>query len=188
MQISKIIFKYDSLNFNRKENKIKINKLTNIPDSFNIKYYLKIINEEDYIKNEIINTIAITESNYTILYSKTEENGKIIFNLNGSIELDTYYHINAYSIVSDNNDDFEYVSYSNIRFYQTTREIKASNIKLIIASISISGATLFILLISCIAYCCRKARRRRYSIIDFHIGNYNYNDDNDDDDLFLIED
>ena len=181
------IIKYDSLNFNRKENKIKINKLTNIPDSFNIKYYLKIINEEDYIKNEIINTIAITESNYTILYSKTEENGKIIFNLNGSIELDTYYHINAYSIVSDNNDDFEYVSYSNIRFYQTTREIKASNIKLIIASISISGATLFILLISCIAYCCRKARRR-YSIIDFHIGNYNYNDDNDDDDLFLIED
>ena len=67
------IIKYDSLDFDKKENKVKINKLTNIPDSLNIKYYLKIINENYYIKNEIINTIAITESNCTTLEFETEE-------------------------------------------------------------------------------------------------------------------
>ena len=120
------IIKYDSLDFDKKENKVKINKLTNIPDSLNIKYYLKVINEDNYINNEIINIIAMTESNYTTLDAEIEENGKIVFNINGSIELDTYYHINAYSIVSDNDNDFELISYSCSKIYQASRGIKAS--------------------------------------------------------------
>ena len=173
------IIKYDSLNFDEKNNKVTINKLANIPDSLNIKYYLKLINENDYIKNEIINTIAIIESNSTIFTYETEKNGKIVFNINNSIELDTYYHINAYSIVSNNNDDFEYISYSNSKIYKATRKIQPSSFKIIIASISISGSALIILFIRCLVYCARKRRRRlidELNRINF-IENYHYEDD-----------
>ena len=87
------------MNIDIKKNKVTINKLKNIHNSLNVKYYLKIINEKNYIKNEIINTIAITESNSTILIAVKEENGKLVFILNDSIELDTYYYINAYSLL-----------------------------------------------------------------------------------------
>ena len=161
--------KKDSLNYNKKENTITINKLTNIPDFYSIKYYLKIIKEEEYIKQEIINTIAITESNFT-LGSKSKDNGIIIFSLEDKIIPDTYYYINAYSIVSDNNYEEEYISYSNIKINKVSIKIIKANINLIIASLSIAGCILLLLFIRWICYCCKKRRRNSYD--------YNYHYDN----------
>ena len=91
-------------------------------------------------------------------------NGKIVFNINDSIEFDTYYYINAYSTISDNNnDDFEYISYSNSRIYQHKRTIKPPSTQLIISFISVSGAAILILLIRCVVYCIKK--RRGYQIL-----------------------
>ena len=161
------IIKQDSLNFNKKHNTISINKLTNIPQYYSVKYYLKIIKEEEYVKQEIISTIAITESN-SVLCAQSEDKDKITFNLDTLIATDVYYYINAYSIVSDNGYDEEYISYSNIKINKVSIIVIKANFSLIISSLSIAGGVLILLFIRWICYCCKKTRTN----------NYNYNYDN----------
>ena len=163
--------KQDSLNYNKKQNTISINKLKNIPEYYSVKYYLKIIKEEEYIKQEIISTIALTESN-SILCFQSEDDDKIIFNLNKLIATDVYYYINAYSIVSDNAYDEEYISYSNIKINKVSITVIKANFSLIISSFSIAGGVLILLFIRWICYCCKKRRVNTYNY------DYNYHYDN----------
>ena len=163
--------KQDSLNYNKKQNIISINKLTNIPQYYSVKYYLKIIKEEEYVKQEIISTIAITESN-SVLCEPNEDKDKIIFNLDALINTDVYYYINAYSIVSDNGYDEEYISYSNIKINKVSIKVIKANFSFIISSFSIAGGVLILLLIRWIIYCCKKERTNAYHY------DYNYHYDN----------
>jgi hypothetical protein len=163
--------KQDSLNYNKKQNIISINKLTNIPQYYSVKYYLKIIKEEEYVKQEIINTIAITVSN-SVLCEPNEDKDKIIFNLDALINTDVYYYINAYSIVSDNGYDEEYISYSNIKINKVSIKVIKDNFSFIISSFSIAGGVLILLLIRWIIYCCKKERTNAYHY------DYNYHYDN----------
>ena len=184
------LIKQDTLNYDNKNNRITINKITNIPSSSKIIYYLKIIKEEDYIENESLNTIAITESNSNIsVKGENIYNNNIIFNIKDLISKDITYYINAYSIINENNDDIEFISYSGLKIIKISKKkTRESNKYLVISAISIGGASLLLLLIRFI-YNYRKKRRRyihrinranriNRPIISFYNDTY---DDNDDD-------
>ena len=160
------MIKKDYLNYDNDNKRIIINKLTNIPSSSKISYYLKIIKEEDYIENESLNTIAITESNSDLEVKGENNNNNIIFSLKEIININTTYYINAYSIINENNNDIEFISYSGFKINKINLKYRESNIKLVISSISIAGATIFILFISCICYCRKKRRRYSYDSHD----------------------
>ena len=174
--------KNDSLNYNTRINQIKVQKLKNIPSSSTINYYLKIINEDNYIKNEEINTIAIIESNYNNYIKGSQNSDFIEFHLNNTINKEKTNYINVYAIITENYLDIDYLSYSGYIYTSYSKEKKYSNIKLIIASFSISGTTLLILLVSCMIYYHRKKIRRRIYSMRLHTDIY-HGDDYYDDDL-----
>ena len=163
------IIKQDSLNFNKKHNTISINKLTNIPQYYSVKYYLKIIKELEYVKQEIISTKDITGSN-SVLCSQNEAKDKIIFNLDTLIATEIFYYIYAYFIVSDNSYEEENISYSNIKINKVSKTVIKPNFSLIISSLSIAGGVLILLFVRWISYCCKKRRVNTYHY-DF---NYHY--------------
>ena len=168
--------KTDSLDYNKKKRLVTIKKLDNIPETSTVNYYIKIINETCYYKDEILKTISITESECDFLnkFSNNDKDDKIVFNITDLIGENIYYYINAYSIV-DENDDYEYVSYSNIKIRNATRIIKDANIGLIIAALSLAGLTFLIIINRAIWYCCCKVRRRRsYHYYDRYGGDLLY--------------
>ena len=94
--------KNDSLNYQTGDNQINVQKLKNIPSSLTINYYLKIINEDNYIKNEEINTIAIMESNYNNYIKGSQNSDSIVFDLNNTINKTKTNYINVYAIITEN--------------------------------------------------------------------------------------
>ena len=154
------IIKNDSINYNIEEKKIIINGIS--PSPSNITYYLKIVYKEDYVKNETINTIAISESNSNIIINgKINDNNNIEFILN-NIENNIYY-INAYSIIIEKNYDIEYLSYSGLIITdKIKKKIKTSHKNLILSSLIIGALIILIIFVGIFNYCRRK--RRTYSI------------------------
>jgi len=179
--------KYDSLNYNTKINQINVQKLKNIPSSSKINYYLKIINEGNYIKNEEINTIAILESNCNNYIKGYHSADSIVFDVNNTINKNETNYINVYAIITENYSDIEYISYSGYIFIPYSKKIKYSNVKLIIVSFSINGVTLLILLTSSTVYYQRKRRRRRYwnNNYRYHTDLFRIEESYDDDDLLI---
>jgi len=178
--------KYDSLNYNTKNNQINVQKLKNIPSSSKINYYLKIINEDNYIKNEEINTIAILVSNCSNYIKGYQNADSIVFDVNNTINLTEINYINVYAIITENYLDIEYISYSGYIFIPYSKNIKYSNIKLIIVSLSINGVTLLILLTSSTVYYQRKRRRRYLNNYRYHTNLVRLQEISDDDDDLLI--
>ena len=160
------LIKADSLDYNKKKHLVSIKKLQNIPKTSTVNYFIKIISEEYYYKEEILKTISITESKCDYI-NKTSNDDNIIFNITSLIKENTYYYINAYSIVNDN-DDYEYVSYSNIKIKYVIKQVKESNVGLIIAALTLAGLTFLIIVTRCVWYCCCKRRRRNYNHYDYY--------------------
>jgi hypothetical protein len=95
------IIKHNSLNCDIDSYQISINKIKIIPPNSTIVYYLKIINERDYIKNENINTIAIMESKSSSLL-KENDNNNILLNIKNYIISNNNYYINTYAVIIEN--------------------------------------------------------------------------------------
>lgn len=154
------IVKYDSLTYDRNNMKITVNRLPNIPIEFEFIYYIKIIDEEDFMNEENINTIANIESTPFI-----EVRGKLLDNNINFFLLDLInpkktYYINAYATVIENFFDVEYISYAG---YILPKEEENpdilnedSNGGFIIASIVIASVVLFLVILRFIWYCCRE--------------------------------
>ena len=179
------LIKSESLTYNENEDQVTVNQINNVPSTKNINYYLRIINDEDYIKNEGINTIAIIQSNSSLIIKGIKEDNRILFNLNNSIIKNNTYYINVYSTIFNNYSEFDIVSYYGLKLNSNEKKENIKEVKngLIIASFSIGGATLLILLLRCICYCSRR-RRRLLSFEDNLILTYDFRDeDYDDDDL-----
>ena len=164
--------KSDSLDYNKKKHLVTIKKLENIPETSTVTYYIKIISEIYFYQDEILKTISITESESDFLY-KNNDDDKIVFNITDKIKENIYYYINAYSIVNDN-DDLEYISYSNIKIRDVTKKITKASTGLIIASLSLSGLTFLIIMTRCVWYCCCKRKRRQYHYYDYYHDNLLY--------------
>ena len=171
------IIKHNSLNYDINSRQIGINKINIIPPNSKIIYYLKIINEKDYIKDERINTIAIIESNSTTLLKENNDN-HIFFNLENYITSNDTYYINAYAVIIEKYYNIEFISFSGIVIDGKKITLKISKYGLILSSIIISCCSLLILLINLINYCVCKYRRRRNSFDTIFDDFYN-------DELFL---
>ena len=168
------LIKHDSLEFDKKDNVIIITKLSNIPNTSTIDYYLKIIKKEDYIENESINTIAITQSNSNLgvkCYSYGTKTNIICDLKNFAKEVNTYY-VNVYSIINENND-IESVSYSSLIF-RIKDKSKERNSIIILISLCFGGLIVIFLILSIIIYCIRKNRRRNYNYSRYRYRDYSY--------------
>ena len=183
------IIKQDSLNYDRQNSQVQINELNKVSSSSTIIYYLKVINEKDYIKKESLNTIAITGSKNNLTINGIKNNNNIIFNLNNLLNNNKGYYLNAYSIIIEKNYYIEFISYSGLNIKVKSTIKSPSKATLILSSLIIAGVAILITLIKCIEYCCY---RRKYhstlsilSIVsrsddDVLIGlNYNVTEDDD---------
>ena len=173
---------YDSLNYIKKTKEIFVNKLQKIPSSSNIDYYLKIIKNDDYIINELINTIALIESKSIVIKGKNKNDG-VFFDIDNKIYKNTTYYLNAFSVINSNNFDIEYVSYKGLII---NAKYRIQNKKLGLASLILGGISFLFIFIHFIYYCYEK--RRRYSFDDFDFGgllDYSFHEAENDD---LLED
>ena len=119
-----------------------------------IKYYLKIINEEDYINNELINTIAIKSSPGNITVKGIIDNDMVRFKLKNKINNISYqYEMNIYCHIIENDYNIEYVSYKGI----TIKFEEPKDYTLIICVII--GMLVIIILIVILISCCIRMRR-----------------------------
>ena len=176
------LIKSESLTYNSNEDQVIINQINNIPSTKIINYYLKIINDKEYIKDEGINTIAIIQSNSSLIIKGITKDNHILFNLNNTIKKNNTYYMNVYSSIINNYSEFDYLSYSSliVNSYEEKANKKKAKYRLIIASFSIGGSTLLILLIRLIYYCSRRRRLSNYitNNITF-IANDDYYDDDE---------
>ena len=108
------INKKDSLSYSQNNKLISINKLNNLPISSIVNYNLKIIEEENYFENEIINTIAMTQSNSSSNIKGINSDNQIIFNINCEMNISKEYHLNAYAQIIGDDLDIEYISYNGL--------------------------------------------------------------------------
>ena len=154
------LIKHNSLKYDINTRQIDINKINIIPPNSKIVYYLKIINEKDYIKDERINTIAIMESNSTSLLKDNNDNN-IFFNIENYIIRNNIYYINVYAVIIEKNYNIEFISFSEIVIEGRKIALKISKNGLIMSSFIIGCCSLLILLISLIKYCIYKNKRRR---------------------------
>ena len=101
----------DLIKYEKKDNSLTFNKIKDIQDPKNVVYYVKLIKKDNYLKNENINTIAITQSNgqsygYENLSS---DNDKLVIQLKDISSKTVYY----YNIIAEINEEriSEYISY-----------------------------------------------------------------------------
>ena len=154
------IIKHDALTYDINEKKITVNRIPNIPFEFELINYIKIIDEEDLMNEENINTIANIESTPFIeVKGKLLDNNVNFYLLNLTNPKKTYY-INAYTTVIENFFDVEYISYAG---YILSKEEENPDILnedskggFIIASIVIASVVLFLVILRFIWYCCRE--------------------------------
>ena len=163
--------KNDLLSFNKEDMTITVNPLNNIPNSY-INYYLKIIESNNYIKNELIKTISIIQSNSTLSKKGNIVNNQIYFSLNEFIKKDIDYHINVYSHIIGNDLDIEYISYDGLIINIKSYEYEESNKGLIITSFVIAGFILIMILFRC----CRLRIKRQRRFLN-EINRINFRDD-----------
>ena len=128
-----------------------------------------MINKNNYINDEVITTIALTESKNTIIIKGENKENHIIFHIPKSINNEKILYLNAYSIIIENNYDIEYISYSRLIINQ---EIIRNVISLIIPSLIIIGLSFFIIIVNCFRY---YKTKKRYGYIDNdYYDDYNY--------------
>ena len=184
------IIKQDSLNYDRQNSQVQINELDEISPSSTIIYYLKVINEKDYIKKESLSTIAITGSKNNLTINGIKNNNNIIFNLNKLLNNNKGYYLNAYSIIIEKNYYIEFISYSGLNIKVKSTINSPSKTTLILSSLIIVEVAILIALIKCIQYCCYRLKYRR--ILNDGILNIDFLDDltindNEDDEHFSLD-
>ena len=166
----------DSLSYDIDIERLEVNKLKNIPTFNKIQYYLRVIKENDYINNEGINTIALTESKNNLALIGKDSDNKIYFYLKKFIDKKETYYINVYSIIVENNSDIEYFSYSSFKIEGEIN--KQPNIILIIISLAFVSFIIIMIIIRLIQYCI-KERKKRYIRLRRNLrynNNYRYYD------------
>ena len=135
----------DDLFFNERDLSISINNINNLPNSCIVDCFLKIIDKQNYIKNEKIKTIAITQSIVNSTLKGTNQNDLVMFYLNSGINNLNFYS-NAYCKILGENYELDYLSYNGLIIGESTEfEPKSNdNTILYIFIISVSGLLYFL--------------------------------------------
>ena len=152
------IVKNDYLTYEEKDRNITITELWNKhPHNVLIKYYMRLIETNNYITSETLNSISLIESksnfslNSTFTTDKETSENVVVFSLRNSIDLYKNYNINCYIAVIEDNNDIELLSYAGS--YMEGQKLKKPVKGLIIASLCITGVVFIILLIRFIHHC-----------------------------------
>ena len=169
------VVKNDYLRFEDKDKNITMSELwNNHPHNILIKYYMRLIQTNNYITSETLNSIALIESksnfslNSEFTTDKDTSEKLVLFNLKDSLDVYTHYNINCYIAVIEDNNDLELLSYqgSYIEGQLLKKPIKG----LVIAALCITGVVFIILLIRFIHHCTcaenyysRKKKNYRYN-------------------------
>ena len=153
----------DDLFFTERDLSISINKINNLPDSCIVDCFVKIIQKENYIKDEKIKTIAITQSigNSYIKGINQNENDLVMFYLNYEIDRINFYS-NAYCKIMGENFELDYLSYNGL-IIDGSKEIETTsedNTTLYIIIISVSGLIILIIIILIVYLIILKKRNR----------------------------
>ena len=163
---------------------VKVEQLKGIVNS-NIYYYLKIIDESDYLNRELINSISIMESNWKYSIKGEINNNQIYFPLKSIGVYLSQNYFNVYSHIISDDLEIVYISYNGYHLYNKDKETNYFRILFIcLAGIILF---LFIIIICCIIRIKRRRRelRMRLNQLSFRNAYMDNYDDNDDDDLLL---
>ena len=154
------IVKHDSLTYDSNSKNLMVNKITNIPYEFDYITYIKIIDEEDLVNEENMNTIANIESKPFIEIKGKISDNNVNFDISNIIDPKKTFYINAYTTIVENYFDVEYISYAG---YIIAKEDENADILnedsyggFIIASIVIASVVLFLVTLRFIWFCCRE--------------------------------
>ena len=145
--------KNDQLTYEPEGKKIYIQELKKIPSYSSVNYFLKIINEDKFINEESLNTIALIETRDNITIKGKKSGDNIVFKLSDHIQLNSskdVYYLSAYGVVNENCSDYEYIAYSSVKI---KGQSKVSFKMLVIASLAITGVSVIVLITSLIRYC-----------------------------------
>ena len=142
------IVKDDNLNYDIEERTIKINKLSKIE---NVKYFMRIIKKNDYIKSENLNTISVIESNGTLLNGSSDSD-TMVYNVKKDIDKYKDYEVNCYIVVIDDNNDVELLSYQRLDLVKLTPD--EPSFGLMVAALSLAGIGFVIFISRLIHHCC----------------------------------
>ncbi len=113
---------------------------------------MKIFKNDSNIQNEVINTIAFIKSNYFKLINgeKNNNNDSITFNIKNILEKEKTYYLNVYSVIIENNCNFEFASYSGLKI--EGKVIEPVNTNLIWSSFGIAGLTFIMIIVASVRF------------------------------------
>lgn len=157
--------KEDSLYYDKNMTNVNVSQINNI-SSYIINYYLKIIEQKNYINNERINSIAIkhSSSNININIKGIIKDNKIFFDLKNKINNKDVYYMNVYSQIIGEDFDIEYISYNSIVINILENENNESNSLITIILICF---IVFIFLLLCgISICIYIKKKNNDSLIE----------------------
>jgi len=177
----------DNLSFNEKDSSISISKINNLPASCIVDCSVKIIEKGNYIENEKIKTIAITQSIGNSNIKGTIQNDLVKFHINYGKDKKNFYS-NAYCKIIGENYDVDYLSYNGLIFGNINEfepKSKYNKTTMYIIIISASGFIILVIILSVFCWYMNKLNRRKKHItqlvntISFANGD-DYDDDYDD--------
>ena len=152
----------DALTFSERDLSISVHKISNLPDSSTFECFVKIIDKENYINNEIIKTIAITQSIGNSNIKGIVQDYLLIFNINYGINRLNFYS-NAYCKIIGENYDIDYLSYNGLLNDESKENgpSKSDNLFDNINIITISVIIILILIIVCVILRCIQKKKLR---------------------------
>ena len=157
-RVEKDLIKYD-----KDKNILRFNKIKDVKDPKNVIYYVKLIKKDNYLKNEKINTIAITHSSgqsygYENLTSNNDELEVKLKDIDSSTR---YY----YNIIAKINEEriAEYISYRSQGLINSEDDDDEPN-KTVVIILSIMLGIFFVV-IAVLLICLSKVKKERNTLL-----------------------
>ena len=104
--------KDDLLYYDVEAKKIKINNLKITSKDLLMNYYMRIIEPDDYIKEENLKSISLIESNSSFLTKANSDENETFFDVTGVMNKYKSYMTNCYITVIENNNDMKLLAYN----------------------------------------------------------------------------
>ena len=148
----------DALTFKERELSISAQSINKLPDSSIFECFIKIIDKYNYIENEIIKTIAITQSIGNSNIKGFVQDDLLLFNINYGINKMNFYS-NVYCKIIGENYDIDYLSYNGLINKGSESQTSDNSTSFII----IIAITAFIILIIfiCVIYLVYQRKKQR---------------------------
>ena len=161
--------KDDLIKYDQNKNTLTFNKIKDIQDPKNVIYIVKLIKRDNYLQNENINTIAITQSSgqsfgYENLTSETDQ---IVVELK-DVSVNTVYYYNVIAQINEEKIS-EYISYHSegtINVYPDGKDDEKQEPNNIVVIVLIIMLLIFIIIISVLIVCLFRAKKDKNALLE----------------------